>query len=324
MSFPVCRQSARVRRTRPRLVPAPSHCGSTTCPPYSAPSCPGTKPLWVYHVSAVLGPVLSRHQVTVGLPRVRRTRPRLVPAPSHCGSTTCPPYSAPSCPGTKPLWVYHVSAVLGPVLSRHQATVGLPRVRRTRPRLVPAPSHCGSTTCPPYSAPSCPGTKPLWVYHVSAVLGPVLSRHQVTVGLPRVRRTRPRLVPAPSHCGSTTCPPYSAPSCPGTKPLWVYHVSAVLGPVLSRHQATAGLPRGRLPSTLLRGSRFSMPSFCTIRPKNLVFLFAIILLNIRPIDILNKDCRRSISAILTWLPENVKINARPLDGMGNCVFSPCY
>ena len=24
-----------------------------------------------------------------------------------------------------------------------------------------------------------------------------------------------------------------------------------------------------------------------------------------PIDILNKDCRRSISAILTWVPENV-------------------
>ena len=37
----------------------------------------------------------------------------------------------------------------------------------------------------------------------------------------------------------------------------------------------------------------------------------------RSIDILNKDCRRSISAILTWVPENVKISARPLNNKGN-------
>ena len=37
----------------------------------------------------------------------------------------------------------------------------------------------------------------------------------------------------------------------------------------------------------------------------------------RPIDVLNKDCRRSISAILTWVPENVKISARPLNSIGN-------
>ena len=35
------------------------------------------------------------------------------------------------------------------------------------------------------------------------------------------------------------------------------------------------------------------------------------------IDILNKDCRRSISAILTWIPENVKISACPLNSIGN-------
>ena len=35
------------------------------------------------------------------------------------------------------------------------------------------------------------------------------------------------------------------------------------------------------------------------------------------IDILNKDCRRSISAILTWVRENVKISARPLNSIGN-------
>ena len=35
------------------------------------------------------------------------------------------------------------------------------------------------------------------------------------------------------------------------------------------------------------------------------------------IDILNKDCRRSCSAILTWVPENVKISARPLNSIGN-------
>ena len=35
------------------------------------------------------------------------------------------------------------------------------------------------------------------------------------------------------------------------------------------------------------------------------------------IDILNKDCRRSISAILTWVLENVKISARPLNSIGN-------
>ena len=37
----------------------------------------------------------------------------------------------------------------------------------------------------------------------------------------------------------------------------------------------------------------------------------------RGIDVLNKDCRRSISAILTWVPENVKISARPLNSIGN-------
>ena len=31
----------------------------------------------------------------------------------------------------------------------------------------------------------------------------------------------------------------------------------------------------------------------------------------------NKDCRRSISAILTWVPENVKISARPLNSIRN-------
>ena len=30
-----------------------------------------------------------------------------------------------------------------------------------------------------------------------------------------------------------------------------------------------------------------------------------------------EDCRRSISAILTWVPENVKISARPLNSIGN-------
>ena len=35
------------------------------------------------------------------------------------------------------------------------------------------------------------------------------------------------------------------------------------------------------------------------------------------IDILNNDCRRSISAILTMVPENVKISARPLNSIGN-------
>ena len=35
------------------------------------------------------------------------------------------------------------------------------------------------------------------------------------------------------------------------------------------------------------------------------------------IDILNKDCRRSCSATLTWVPENVKISARPLNSIGN-------
>ena len=38
---------------------------------------------------------------------------------------------------------------------------------------------------------------------------------------------------------------------------------------------------------------------------------------IRIIDILNKDCRCSISAILTWVLENVKISARPLNSIGN-------
>ena len=36
-----------------------------------------------------------------------------------------------------------------------------------------------------------------------------------------------------------------------------------------------------------------------------------------PIDVLNKDCRRSISAILTWVLENVKISVRPLNSIGN-------
>ena len=35
------------------------------------------------------------------------------------------------------------------------------------------------------------------------------------------------------------------------------------------------------------------------------------------IDILNKDCRRSCSAILTWVLENVKISVRPLNSIGN-------
>ena len=29
------------------------------------------------------------------------------------------------------------------------------------------------------------------------------------------------------------------------------------------------------------------------------------------------DCRRSISTILTWVPENIKISARPLNSIGN-------
>ena len=37
----------------------------------------------------------------------------------------------------------------------------------------------------------------------------------------------------------------------------------------------------------------------------------------KTIDILNKDCRRSISAILTWVLENVKISVRPLNSIGN-------
>ena len=40
-------------------------------------------------------------------------------------------------------------------------------------------------------------------------------------------------------------------------------------------------------------------------------------LNTVPIDVLNKDCRRSISAILTWVLENVKISMRPLNSIGN-------
>ena len=35
------------------------------------------------------------------------------------------------------------------------------------------------------------------------------------------------------------------------------------------------------------------------------------------LDILNKDCRRSCSAILTWVLENVKISVRPLNSIGN-------
>ena len=35
------------------------------------------------------------------------------------------------------------------------------------------------------------------------------------------------------------------------------------------------------------------------------------------IDVLNKDCRRSCSAILTWVLENVKISVRPLNSIGN-------
>ena len=38
---------------------------------------------------------------------------------------------------------------------------------------------------------------------------------------------------------------------------------------------------------------------------------------------LKKDCRRSISAILTWVTENVKIGSRPLNSIGNQrVFTP--
>ena len=62
---------------------------------------------------------------------------------------------------------------------------------------------------------SCTGTKPPPVDHVAAILSPVQS-------------------------------------CIGAKPPLVDHVAAILSPVpvLSRHQATAGRPRGRLPSTL--------------------------------------------------------------------------
>ena len=35
------------------------------------------------------------------------------------------------------------------------------------------------------------------------------------------------------------------------------------------------------------------------------------------IDILNKDCWRLCSAILTWVLENVKISVRPLNSVGN-------
>ena len=35
------------------------------------------------------------------------------------------------------------------------------------------------------------------------------------------------------------------------------------------------------------------------------------------IDIINKDCRRSCSAILTWVLENVKISVRPFNSIGN-------
>ena len=38
---------------------------------------------------------------------------------------------------------------------------------------------------------------------------------------------------------------------------------------------------------------------------------------VHTIDVLNKDCRRSISAILTWVLENVKISVRPLNSIGN-------
>ena len=37
----------------------------------------------------------------------------------------------------------------------------------------------------------------------------------------------------------------------------------------------------------------------------------------RGIDVLNKDCRRSCSAILTWVLEYVKISALPLNSIGN-------
>ena len=40
-------------------------------------------------------------------------------------------------------------------------------------------------------------------------------------------------------------------------------------------------------------------------------------LSLGAIDVLNKDCRRSISASLTWVLENVKISARPLNSIGN-------
>ena len=40
-------------------------------------------------------------------------------------------------------------------------------------------------------------------------------------------------------------------------------------------------------------------------------------LSLIPIDVLNKDCRRSCSAILTWILEYVKISALPLNSIGN-------
>ena len=39
------------------------------------------------------------------------------------------------------------------------------------------------------------------------------------------------------------------------------------------------------------------------------------LLYVLPIGTINKDRRHSISAILTWVPENKKISARPLNSM---------
>ena len=55
----------------------------------------------------------------------------------------------------------------------------------------------------------------------------------------------------------------------------------------------------------------NLHNVATIRPD-------IVILDIGTnIDVLNKDCRCSITAILTWVLENVKISALPLNSIGN-------
>ena len=56
-----------------------------------------------------------------------------------------------------------------------------------------------------------------------------------------------------------------------------------------------------------------LPAWSTVRNSTTAPRY----LSIPNIDVLNKDCRRSISAILTWVLENVKISARPLNSIGN-------